>query len=95
MTAIVGDGRNVYVDVQQLGVPGAGRGRAVQGRLRRLGQIDAQILDAVLVNAGVLDLVGMNAHGFPPFLRNARGRVDLLRHGVYLLNGFKQIAYIA
>ena len=60
-----GDRRDLQRHVQQLGIARACTGGAVQCALGLPGQIDAEILDAVLVAEGVCDLCGMDTDGLP------------------------------
>lgn len=72
---------HVNVGVQQLGTAHLSTGSRIQNLLRSGGQIHPQILDAVLIPAGVGDFSGVNGHGTPQILGAAAQRVlSLLRH---------------
>ena len=76
-------GHRLHIDIgmQQLGAPHPGPGAAVQQGLGAFGQIDPQILDAVLIPAGVGDLPGVNGHGLVEILGiAAQGVLALFRH---------------
>lgn len=74
-------------DIQQLGTAGLHVAGPVQGTLRTFGKIDPQILDAILVPAGVHDFLGVYAYGLTDAsgIRNGAGH-DLFRHTCYLPN---------
>ena len=59
--ALIGQRLDLHAREQQLGAAGLGAGGAVERRLRLAGEIDAQILHAVLIHAAVQNLIGMNA----------------------------------
>ncbi len=76
-------------DIQQLGTAGLDIGGLLQNGLGILGQEHPQILNAVLIDAGVTDFFGVDANG----LTDAAQVVDcthlaFLRHRGYLLMGF-------
>ena len=61
MPALVTQRLDIHVREQQLGAARFCAGGAVKDALRLRGEIDAQIVHAVLVEAGVHDLIGMDA----------------------------------
>ena len=58
-------GHRLHIDIRmdQLGTADPDIGRGVQKLLRAGGEIDPQILDAVLIPAGVGDFSGVDGHG--------------------------------
>ena len=74
-------GLHVDVNMQQLGAAGLDAHRPVDGALRALGGVQAEILDTVFVFAAVKDLLGVYAHGLPDAgaLLHGTGH-DLFRH---------------
>ncbi len=81
------NGIHVGGDVQKLRTAGLHVAGTVQSALGALGKIDPQVLDAVLVTAGVHDFLGVYAYGLPDAggIRNGAGH-DLFRHTCYLPN---------
>ena len=80
MPRVVGDRRHVYVDVEQLRAPGPGVDCVLQGGLGALCEPNPQVFNAVLVNAGVLNLFGMDPNSLPRLRPGASGRNGLIRH---------------
>ena len=78
------EGHRADVDggVDQLCRADLRRGGGIQHRLGLPGQVDPQILDAVLIPAGVGDLLGMDGQGAPQILGPAlHGIVTAFTHG--------------
>lgn len=73
------DGLHVGGDVQKLGLAGLHAAGPIQGALGALGEIDAKILDAVLVTACVHDLPGVYTYG----LADAGGIADGTGHDLF------------
>ena len=67
------EGHGVDVDggVDQLRRPDLSRSSGVQNRLGLPGQVHPQILDAVLIPAGIGDLLGMDGQSAAQILRSA------------------------
>ena len=61
------EGHRLHIDecIKKLCAPHPGVGAAVQDALGTGGQVDPEILDAVLIPAGVGDLSGVDGHGLP------------------------------
>ena len=62
VVSIKGHGFHIDVGVQQFCTPHLCAGSRIQQALRALGQIDPQVLDAILVTAAVCDLSGVDGH---------------------------------
>lgn len=71
MIPVEGYGLHIYICIEQFRAADPGVGAGIQKRLGAGGQIDPQILDAVLVTAGIGDLAGMDGHGLAQLLRVA------------------------
>lgn len=83
MAAVKGHGADVYVGAQQLRAPDSRPGGALQGPLGAGGEIDGQVLNAVLVPAGVGDFAGVNGHCLPQVVGTAaQGVGTLISHGI-------------
>ena len=80
MSGIVGNGSHVYVDVEKLRTPCPGVDCCFQRCLGGGREIDAQILDAVLVDAGVLNLLCVDPNRLSGLLRLTSGGNGLIRH---------------
>ena len=63
--AVVADGFDIDVGPKQLGALGLDIDGAFQDGLGGCGEIDAQVLQALFVPAGIIDLSGMDANGLP------------------------------
>jgi hypothetical protein len=64
MVPVKGHRLHIDVGVQQLRAANLGAGGGVQNRLGTGGQIDPQVLDAVLIPAAVCDLSGVDGERF-------------------------------
>ena len=76
--AVEGHGFHIDVGVQEPGGADLHPGGAVQELLGRPREPDPQILDAVLVTAGVRDLSGVDGHGLPQVIGHAPQGVHAL-----------------
>ena len=83
VAAVKGHGADVYVGAQQLRTPDSRPGGALQGPLGAGGEIDGQVLNAVLVPTGVGDFTGVNGHCLPQVVgAAAQGVCTLIGHGI-------------
>ena len=79
---VEGHGGDVDGGVDQLRGADLGRGGGVQHRLGFPGQVDPEVLDAVLIPAGIGDLLGMDGQGAAQVLGPAfKGVVAVFTHG--------------
>ena len=76
------DGLHVDVHIEQLSLAGADGHSPVNGALGALGGVEAQILDTVLIPAGVEDFLGMDTDGLADTggVLHGAGH-NLFRHG--------------
>ena len=73
---------HINVSVKQFRTADLGSGCGVQKGLGACGQIDPQILDAILIPAAVCDLSGVDGEGTAQILRSAlQGALAIIRHG--------------
>ena len=79
---VEGQGADIHSGIDELRRAHLRRGCGIEHRLRLPGQIDPQILDAVLIPAGIGDLLGMDGQGAAQILGSAfHGIKTAFTHG--------------
>ena len=82
MVPVKGHRLHINVGVDQIGAADPGVGGGVQDTLGAFGQIDPQVLDAVLIPTAVGDLPGVNGNGLLQILGSAVQRLlTMFGHG--------------
>ena len=83
VVAVKGHGLYVYVCAHEFRAADPGAGGAVQDPLGAGGQVDGQVLDAVLIPAGIGDFAGVDRHGLPQLVGiAAQGVGALISHEI-------------
>jgi hypothetical protein len=82
MVPVKGHRLYIYISIKQLCAPDLGPGAFVQHILGASGEINPQILDTILIPAGVRDLLGMDGQGAAQILGSAfHGIMTVFSHG--------------